>query len=209
MVQEAWGGAVLNRAADGSKAAERLDQLATEERAEDSCAINTADRLDLGSGDRLPVGDHGQRLDGCWREARFAVETEEPADGPGEARRRRELDPIAVANQHPAPSPVCFHRGERRLDRGRRRSGAPRQVEDGRRLRRHEEERLQHRREVGVVFQHGGIWTVGLVRRGGRRPRVPDAAHQPNPVALGSTPTVRLETARSISPNGSGWLAAT
>ena len=62
-LEEHRRGAVEQRAAERLAPSDHLDQSALLQRAQHAARRHPADLLDLGPADRLPVGDHGQRLE--------------------------------------------------------------------------------------------------------------------------------------------------
>ena len=97
VLQELNGGAVLIRPARLFQAAHRLNQLAGDEGAEDAVAADPADRFDFGAGQRLAVGDDGQRLQGRLRQLGAEVQPQETLDVRRGLGRGGQVDPIALA----------------------------------------------------------------------------------------------------------------
>ena len=78
--EELLRGAVEDRPAHDLLAAHDADEALLEERLHDAARLDAAQLDDLGQGDRLLVGDHGERLEGLDREPGRRARVEQLAD---------------------------------------------------------------------------------------------------------------------------------
>lgn len=99
MAQEVKSGTVEDGPAGGGGPAALLDQPQVEQGVQDAGAIHTTQRFDGRPGDRLAVGDNGQRFQGSRREPARVVQPQETLDVRGGLGGRDELDPLAQALQ--------------------------------------------------------------------------------------------------------------
>ena len=90
-MQELDGGAVLKGPAGLFQAAHRLNELASDEGAEDAITADAADGLDLHAGERLAVGNDGQGFQGSLRKPGTEIQPQEAFDVRSCLRRGRGL----------------------------------------------------------------------------------------------------------------------
>ncbi len=69
VLQKGTGGGVERRAAGPVGSARYLDQTSLHESADCVATVHSADRLNLGAGDRLAVGNDGEHLEEAGRES--------------------------------------------------------------------------------------------------------------------------------------------
>ena len=98
--QEQGGRAVVHRASDHFGASNLLDEAALEEGLHDAVHVHAADLFDFGAGDRLPIGDDGEGLEGGLRETRRArFDANQRAEPGGVFRLGDELPGSGYADQ--------------------------------------------------------------------------------------------------------------
>ena len=133
---------VQNGPTGGLSATPLLDEPPRGERVEGLVAVHAADRLHLGAGDRLPVRDHRQRLQGGRRKPQ-AVGAEVRRDLRRVLRGRHDL-PLVAGALKPEPGALVRRRElrERVLDRARRSAGDATELASRYGLLRHEQDRL-------------------------------------------------------------------
>ena len=135
-----------------------------------------------GPPDGLQVGDHGERLERGRREGTVRRALQEPCTRLG--GRRRGAEPVATRDplEHDAAAPLRVPLGERverALDALGRRLGGRRELGDRQRLAAHEQQRLDHVRQLAAhATACSGSAATGGPREQADRARDPDRAER-------------------------------